>query len=176
MNVSRRNFLGWTASGIAGLMLPQIVKPRVSTFVMGSGLRSGFVELPLPKCGQLLIFSGQPPPVNSPETGTLLATLKGDVPGCLISGEFRFDGHGTALASGTPTYARMVESGKTLMQIPCRVGDPWSHHEGIVFNSSISSGGTVTLGKCTLREGPDIELSPYDFGDDDTYDDYRWDD
>lgn len=38
MSLSRRNFLGWSAVGITGLLVPQIVKPRVTTFVMGSGL------------------------------------------------------------------------------------------------------------------------------------------
>jgi hypothetical protein len=37
--MNRRNFLGWTATGAAGLFLPQPVFPRRKTFVFGSGIR-----------------------------------------------------------------------------------------------------------------------------------------
>jgi hypothetical protein len=46
--LSRRNFLGWSSAGAMGLLVPQIVKPRVSTFVMGSGFREpvdGYVAM-----------------------------------------------------------------------------------------------------------------------------------
>ena len=36
---SRREFLGWTAAGAAGLLLPELIRPRVTTVVFGSGLR-----------------------------------------------------------------------------------------------------------------------------------------
>lgn len=39
--MNRRNFLGWTAVGAAGLLLP--VPKRVTTVVFGSGKRLGFI-------------------------------------------------------------------------------------------------------------------------------------
>jgi hypothetical protein len=37
-NLSRRGFLGWAATGAAGLLLPSVVKPRAKVFDMGRGL------------------------------------------------------------------------------------------------------------------------------------------
>ena len=39
MDLNRRSFLGWTAAGAAGLLLPDLIRPRVTTVVFGSGRR-----------------------------------------------------------------------------------------------------------------------------------------
>lgn len=37
--MGRRAFLGWAATGAAGLMLPGVIRPRAKVFDMGRGLR-----------------------------------------------------------------------------------------------------------------------------------------
>ncbi len=37
--LTRRNFLGWTAAGVLWMLVPAIATPRVSTFALGCGFR-----------------------------------------------------------------------------------------------------------------------------------------
>jgi hypothetical protein len=57
--MSRRNFLGWTAVGAAGLLVPELIRPRVTTVVFGSGQRLGFIPV-----GYMVLDDGTRIPVR----------------------------------------------------------------------------------------------------------------
>ncbi len=101
--------------------------------------------------GTLKIYTGSAPGVGAGATGTLLSTLTSVTYASASSGTktFTATADSSAAASGTPGYARLLTSGATVhAEFDAAVGSGTLN-----FNSTISSGGTVTLSSATFTEG-----------------------
>ena len=109
----------------------------------------------------LEIFTGTPPGKTSgtfnADTGTKLASLACSATPCgTPSGgvlTFNSIASAAALASGTPGYARFKTAangaaGTVIIELDAGVGSG-----SLNFNSSITSGGTVSITSATLTEG-----------------------
>lgn len=75
--MNRRKLLGWSAAGITGLLVPQVIEPRVSTFVMGNGFRATphykpkwFDMVPLSDGSHYIAAMHDKPPKLAPLLGT----------------------------------------------------------------------------------------------------------
>jgi hypothetical protein len=135
--LSRRGFLGWTATA-AGLLVPSLVRPRPmrSTFVFGGGRRS---------MRRLEIWTGPKPPPGSLSRGTLLVSL--DLP-CfnelilldVLDGIYKnFSAiTGTAIASGTPGHARISGPENWTTSAGVRTGS-------LEFSEAVSLGGEIRV-------------------------------
>ncbi len=101
--------------------------------------------------GTLKIYTGTPPGVGNGASGTLLSTLTSVTYASAGSGTktFTATADSSAAASGTPGYARLLTSGAAVhAEFDAAVGSGTLN-----FNSTISSGGTVTLSSATFTEG-----------------------
>lgn len=123
--------------------------------------RMGNITTALGSTAYLEIFTGSPPgktagTFNS-DTGTKLASLpmSNPVAGSASAGVLTFSAitSESALASGTPGYARMktAQNGAAstvIVELDAGVGSGTLN-----FNSTISSGGTVSITSATISEG-----------------------
>jgi hypothetical protein len=152
------------ALGLAFLVLLSIGLPSTPANAFKISASTGDAMLTalkaLPNSGTLVIYSGTEP--SDPDTAisgnTALATFTFSATACgsnSISGSFKVctvsfsSGTVTASASGTATFARMLESDGTTVDADWTVGTSGSD---INLNStSITSGGNVTLTSVTLK-------------------------
>ncbi len=137
--------------------------------VFGFGLfaaSSGRLLLPAPKAiiappaapvgpwGRLEIYSGKPCGPDRQLTGMKLCSLSIPQPLVREGNRLTFpDCSGTVEASGTPQLARITEylpdGGERIRDVPAGVSC-WEREYQITFNSSLSSGGTVSILRPTI--------------------------
>ena len=105
----------------------------------------------------LLVYTGGAPSKTASPTGTLLATLALSNPTAPASSggvlTFSTITSATAAASGTPGYFRMIDGSTddgthTQLQGSAGVGSG-----DLNFNSTVASGGTVSITSATITEG-----------------------
>lgn len=109
----------------------------------------------------LEIFTGSPPGKTSgtfnADTGTKLAslTMSNPVAGSPSAGLLTFSSiaSATALATGTPGYFRMKTAANGAAATVIVEGDAGVGSGSLNFNSSIVSGGTVSITSATITEG-----------------------
>jgi hypothetical protein len=109
----------------------------------------------------LEIFTGSPPGKTTgtfnADTGTKLASLTMSNPTAPGSSggvlTFSTITSGTALASGTPGYFRMKTAANGAASTVIIEGDAGVGSGSLNFNSTITSGGTVSITSATITEG-----------------------
>lgn len=123
--------------------------------------RMAYITTAIGTTGVIEIFTGSPPGKTSgtfnSDTGTKLAslTLSNPPAGTPSAGLLTFSAiaSGTALASGTPGYARMKTAANGAASTVIVEMDAGVGSGSLNFNSTITSGGTVSITSATILEG-----------------------